>query len=181
MTALLHLCYIFVTLFITSLLHILCHFVRFSFSGILSGWDTGFHIEFLLQTYPIWMISEYLDSCYVDDDLRHISVCCYLLSFSESPEMYQVWLPVNCSWHWILFPQLTLDLKFKSTEGTVFKFNVRSSLLEVILGTSLEIQKRITSNNRLKCASDHHQHGGRGQAKVDVHIWLKFDKYLISN
>ena len=24
-------------------------------------------------------------------------------------------------------------------------------------------------------------HGGVGQAKLDVHIWLKFDKYLISN
>ena len=23
--------------------------------------------------------------------------------------------------------------------------------------------------------------GGGGQAKLDVHIWLKFDKYLISN
>ena len=32
---------------------------------------------------------------------------------------------------------------FKSTEETVF--NVRSSLLEVILGTSLEIQNRITT------------------------------------
>ena len=35
-TALLHLCYTFVTLFISSLLCILWHFVRFSFSGILS-------------------------------------------------------------------------------------------------------------------------------------------------
>ena len=34
---------------------------------------------------------------------------------------------------------------FKSTKGTVFKFNVRSSLLEVILGTPLEIRNRITT------------------------------------
>ena len=26
-----------------------------------------------------------------------------------------------------------------------------------------------------------HGGGGGGQAKLDVHIWLKFDKYLISN
>ena len=40
--------------------------------------------------------------------------------------------------------QLQLNsFNFKSTEGTVF--NVKSSLLEVILGTSLEIQNRITT------------------------------------
>ena len=33
---------------------------------------------------------------------------------------------------------------FKSTEGTVF--NVRSILLEIILGTPMEIQNRITKS-----------------------------------
>ena len=42
-TALLHLCYTFVTLFITSLLRNLWHFVRIP----------AFTVEFLLQTHPI--------------------------------------------------------------------------------------------------------------------------------
>ena len=80
---LLHLCYTFVTLFITSLLRILWHFVRFFIfwhfvrARFLTFCpDTGFHI---------WIISEYLYSCHVD--LRHISDWCLFWISRDVPSM----------------------------------------------------------------------------------------------
>ena len=75
-TALLHLCYTFVTLFILSLLRIIWHFVRASFLAFFS--DSGFHSRiFAANSSNMNDISEYLDSCHVD--LSHISDCCLSL------------------------------------------------------------------------------------------------------
>ena len=86
-TALLHLCYTFVTLFITSLLRILWHFVRFFiFWHFVRIPAFAVELEFLLQTHPICMTSEYLDSCHVDlNPEAHFRL---LLSCSESPDMF---------------------------------------------------------------------------------------------